>query len=65
MLKRSMKKTRKEVRTLPWNSVEYLKTNDDIVHYLEAALEDGDPALVKVVLANIAEALRLKSSVSA
>jgi DNA-binding phage protein len=59
-----MKKAEKKIKTLPWNSAEYLKTNDDIVHYLEAALEDGDPALMKVVLANIAEALRLKSSVS-
>jgi DNA-binding phage protein len=64
MRKRSMKKTRKTEKLLPWNSAEHLKTNDDIVHYLEAALEDGDPTLMKLVLANIAEALRLKSSVS-
>jgi DNA-binding phage protein len=60
-----MKKSRKKLRTIPWNPVEYLNTNDRIVGYLEAALEDGDPALMKAVLADIAEALRLKSSVSA
>ncbi len=59
-----MKKTRKTEKLFPWNSAEYLKTNDDIVNYLEAALEDGDPALMILVLANIASALKLKSSVS-
>ena len=59
-----MKKPRKKLRTIPWNPFEYLNTNDRIVGYLEAALEDGDPALMKAVLADIAEALRLKSSVS-
>jgi DNA-binding phage protein len=60
-----MKKARKKVRTLPWKPVEHLKTNDKIVGYLEAALEDGDPILLKAVLADIADALRLRLSVSA
>jgi DNA-binding phage protein len=59
-----MKKAKKKIRTFPWNPVEYLKTNDDVVGYLEAALEDGDPELMKAVLADIASALKLKSSVS-
>jgi len=59
-----MKKAKKMIRTFPWNPVEYLKTNDDVVGYLEAALEDGDPELMKAVLADIASALKLKSSVS-
>ncbi|HEY5047040.1 MAG TPA: addiction module antidote protein [Rhizomicrobium sp.] len=51
-----MKKTREKIRILAWDSVEYLKTEKDMAHYLEAALEDGDPALVAAVLGDIARA---------
>lgn len=44
------------VKTRPWDPVEHLKTDEDIVAYLEAALEDGDPELIEVVLRNIVRA---------
>ena len=43
-------------RTFKWDPAQHLKSDADIVAYLEAALEEGDPALVAVVLGNIARA---------
>jgi probable addiction module antidote protein len=43
-------------RTLKWDPAEHLKSEADIAAYLEAALEDGDPALVAAVLGDIARA---------
>jgi probable addiction module antidote protein len=42
--------------TRPYDVVEYLRDDEDIAAYLEAALEDGDPALIAHVLGNIARA---------
>ena len=42
--------------TRPWDPAEHLTTDEDMVAYLEAALEDGDPALVAAVLGDIARA---------
>jgi probable addiction module antidote protein len=44
------------VKTILWDSAVYLKTNADIADYLEAVLEDGDPALVAHALGIIARA---------
>jgi probable addiction module antidote protein len=50
-----MKKTiKKKIKTYPWDPAEYIKTEEDVIQYLEAAIEDGDPALVAVVLGDIA-----------
>ncbi|MGE0087672.1 MAG: addiction module antidote protein [Desulfococcaceae bacterium] len=46
--------TRTETRL--WDAVEYLKTEEDMTAYLEAALEEGDPALVAAALGDIARA---------
>ncbi len=35
-----------ETRLLPWDSAALLETAEDIAAYLEAAFEDGDPALI-------------------
>jgi probable addiction module antidote protein len=35
-----------KTKTTKWDSAGYLKTERDIVEYLDAVLEDGDPALV-------------------
>ena len=43
-------------KTLPWDVVDHLKTEKDIAAYLEAALEDGDPALIMAALGDIARA---------
>jgi probable addiction module antidote protein len=36
------------IKTIPWDSAAYLKTEEDIKLYLEACIEesDGDPALI-------------------
>jgi probable addiction module antidote protein len=54
-MKRTKPKSRK-IKTIPWDSAEYLKTDQDIVYYLEAVFEDGDPALVAVALGDVARA---------
>jgi probable addiction module antidote protein len=46
----------KKTKTVPWDSAEYLKTDEDIAYYLEAVFEDGDPALVAAALGDVARA---------
>lgn len=43
-----------KLETFPWDAADHLETKEDIAAYLEAALEDGDPALVAAVLGDIA-----------
>ncbi len=43
-------------QTKPWDAAEHLKTKEDIVLYLEAAFEDGDPALIAAALGDAARA---------
>ena len=45
-----------KVLTLPWDPAEYLKAEEDVVAYLEAAHEDGDPDLISDVLSVIERA---------
>jgi probable addiction module antidote protein len=42
--------------TKKWDVVEYLKTEEDMAAYLEAALEENDPTLVAAALGDIARA---------
>jgi probable addiction module antidote protein len=42
--------------TTAWDPADHLETEDDMVAYLEAALEEGDPALVAAALGDIARA---------
>lgn len=46
------KKAHKQVA--PYDAAEFLETDEDIVAYLNAALDDGDPALVPAALGDIA-----------
>ncbi len=39
-----------------WDIVEYLETEEDMAAYLNAALEDGDPAILSAALGDIARA---------
>lgn len=39
-----------------WDPAEHLKTDEDMAAYLEAALEEGDAALVAAALGDIARA---------
>lgn len=43
-----------KLETYPWDAAEHLETKEDIAAYLEAALEDGDSALVLAALGDIA-----------
>ena len=45
-----------KVRTRRWDPARYLKTEQDIVTYLEAALEDGEPSLIAAALGDVARA---------
>lgn len=42
-----------KTRTHPWDAAEHLETEEDIAAYLEAALQEGDPALVAAALGDI------------
>ncbi|MGC5778120.1 addiction module antidote protein [Methylobacterium sp. NFXW15] len=44
------------LKTAPYDSADYLKTPEDIAFYLEAALEENDPALLAHALGVIARA---------
>jgi probable addiction module antidote protein len=52
---------RARARTRPWDPARYLKTERDSVAYLEAALEDGDPAVVAAAIGDIARARGMTS----
>ena len=45
-----------KTKTRPYDTANYLKTVDDIVGYLEAVLEGGDPELIAAALGDIARA---------
>lgn len=45
-----------KVRTRKWDAADHLKSDEDVVAYLEAALEDGAPAVVATALGDIARA---------
>jgi len=47
---------KQKLKTTKWDVVDYLKTDQDMVEYLEAAMVDGDPAVIAGALGNIARA---------
>jgi probable addiction module antidote protein len=53
---RSQSKPKPRIKTIPWDAADYLKSDQEIAHYLEAVLEDGDPALVAAALGDVARA---------
>ncbi|MCJ2059749.1 hypothetical protein MKL09_24860 [Methylobacterium sp. J-048] len=44
------------LETFPYDTAEHLKTPEDIALYIEAVLEDGDPALVADAIEVVARA---------
>lgn len=50
-----------ETETRPWDPAEHLETDEDVVAYLNAAVEDGDEALIPAVLGDIARARQLRA----
>jgi len=49
-------KPKPKIKTIPWDSAAYLKSDEDIAHYLEAVFEDGDPNLVVAAIGDVARA---------
>lgn len=45
-----------KIETTVWDPAEHLKTDEDMAAYLEAALEEGDSALIAAALGDIARA---------
>jgi probable addiction module antidote protein len=52
----SRTKSKPKIKTIAWDPAANFKTDADIAHYLEAAFEDGDPALVAAALGDVARA---------
>jgi probable addiction module antidote protein len=48
--------------TKRWDPAEYLETEEDMAEYLEAALEEDNPALFATVLGDIARAKGMTGS---
>ena len=46
----------KKEHTSTWDAAEHLEHEDDMAAYLEAALEENDPALIAAALGDIARA---------
>lgn len=44
------------VELIDWDSSRYLETEEDIIAYLDAAAEEGDPRLLQEALGNVARA---------
>jgi probable addiction module antidote protein len=44
------------LKTIPWDAADHLTDVESIAAYLDAALEDGDPELIKAALGDIARA---------
>ncbi len=45
-----------KIKTTKWDVVDHLKTDEDMAAYLEAAMEDGHPAVIGAAIGNIARA---------
>ena len=45
-----------KIKITPWNTAETLVSPEDISGYLAAAFDEGDPALIRIALANVAKA---------
>jgi probable addiction module antidote protein len=46
-----------KTKTRAWDAADHLKSDAEIAAYFEAALEDGDPAVVTAALGDIARAV--------
>ena len=42
------------ITTKPWDAADHLRTQEDVVAYLEAAFEEGDPRLIAAALGDAA-----------
>lgn len=44
------------LETKPWDVTEHLQTAEEVAAYIEAVLEDGDPALIRAAIGDVARA---------
>ena len=44
------------LKTIPWDAAEHLGSEEAVAAYLNAAFEDGDPALIAAALGDVAKA---------
>jgi len=51
-----MEKVTRKVRTTRWDPAKHLTTDEDIAAYLDAVIEEGQPALIAAALGDIARA---------
>ena len=51
-----MAKSMTKTQTTPWGAAEHLKSEEEMVAYFDAALEEGDPRLIAAALGDIARA---------
>jgi probable addiction module antidote protein len=51
--------TTMDIQFSRYDTVDYLQTEEDMVAYLDAVMEDGDPALIAAALGDIARARNL------
>lgn len=47
----------RKVKTFPWDVLDHLNTEKDIVAYLEAALAEGDSKLLVTVMSDVVRAI--------
>jgi probable addiction module antidote protein len=45
-----------KTKTRAWDPAEHLETAEDMAAYLEAAMEEGDPAMIATAMGDIARA---------
>ncbi len=45
-----------KTRTTPWDAADYIETPEDVVEFLQAALEENDPAVLTEALGVVARA---------
>lgn len=45
-----------DVQTSKWDSAEFLRSEEDVLAYIEAAFEESDPAVIAHALGNLARA---------
>jgi probable addiction module antidote protein len=54
-----------KTKTRVWDAADHLETVEDMATYLEAALEEGDPALFAAALGDVARAKGMSKIASA
>jgi probable addiction module antidote protein len=54
-----------KTKTRVWDAADHLETVEDMAAYLEAALEEGDPALFAAALGDVARAKGMSKIASA